>query len=60
LAISICNGLRPKSDYEIPQLILDMIKRCWDANPLKRPKVWELQDLLNDLLSALFTCHIGA
>ncbi|GBB97954.1 hypothetical protein RclHR1_03100016 [Rhizophagus clarus] len=46
LAIRICLGLRPKSDYKIPQLILDIIKRCWDADPLKRPKADELYGLL--------------
>ncbi|EXX57008.1 Cdc15p [Rhizophagus irregularis DAOM 197198w] len=49
LAISICQGLRPKSNYKIPQLILDIIKQCWDADPLKRPKDNELYELLNDL-----------
>jgi serine/threonine protein kinase len=49
LAISICQGLRPKSNYKIPQLILDIIKQCWDADPLKRPKAEELHDLLGDL-----------
>jgi serine/threonine protein kinase len=38
LAIKICQGLRPKSNYKIPQLILDVIQKCWDADPLKRPK----------------------
>ncbi|RGB43422.1 kinase-like domain-containing protein, partial [Rhizophagus diaphanus] len=37
LAISICQGLRPKSNYKISQLILNIIKQCWDADPLKRP-----------------------
>ena len=37
LAIKICQGLRPESNYKIPQLILDIIKQCWDADPLKRP-----------------------
>jgi serine/threonine protein kinase len=46
LAISICQGLRPNSDYKIPQLILNIIKQCWDADPLKRPKANELYDLL--------------
>ncbi|EXX72075.1 kinase-like domain-containing protein [Rhizophagus irregularis DAOM 181602=DAOM 197198] len=46
LAISICRGHRPKSNYKIPQLILDIIKQCWDADPLKRPKARELYDLL--------------
>ena len=47
-AISICNGLRPKSDYKIPQLILDVINQCWDADPLKRPKAKELESLFDD------------
>jgi len=41
LAAKICQGLRPKSDYKIPQLILDIIQQCWDADPLKRPKAKE-------------------
>ncbi|RGB41342.1 kinase-like domain-containing protein [Rhizophagus diaphanus] len=49
LAISICYGLRPKSNYKIPQLILDIIKQCWDADPLKRPKANKLYDLLSKL-----------
>ncbi|POG77281.1 kinase-like domain-containing protein [Rhizophagus irregularis DAOM 181602=DAOM 197198] len=49
LAISICQGLRPKSNYKIPQLILNIIKQCWDADPLKRPKAEELKSLLRDL-----------
>ncbi|GBB97941.1 hypothetical protein RclHR1_03100003 [Rhizophagus clarus] len=53
LAISICQGLRPKSDYKIPQLILDIIKQCWDADPLKRPKANELRDLLDKLYDEL-------
>ncbi|POG81477.1 kinase-like domain-containing protein [Rhizophagus irregularis DAOM 181602=DAOM 197198] len=49
LAISICQGLRPKSNYKIPQLVLNIIKQCWDADPLKRPKANELEDLFDKL-----------
>src|SRR5437762_4940624 len=49
LAVRICQGLRPKSNYKIPQLILDIIKQCWDASPLKRPKAEELKELLKNL-----------
>ena len=44
LAIRICQGLRPKSNYKIPQLILDIIQQCWDADPLKRPIAEELKN----------------
>src|ERR1044072_186843 len=49
LAVKICQGLRPKSEFKIPQLILDVIKKCCDADPLKRPKAEELYDLFNNL-----------
>ncbi|EXX75398.1 kinase-like domain-containing protein [Rhizophagus irregularis DAOM 181602=DAOM 197198] len=49
LAMKICNGLRPKSNYRIPQLIFDIINRCWDADPLKRPNASELRYLIYDL-----------
>ncbi|CAB4420284.1 unnamed protein product [Rhizophagus irregularis] len=49
LAMKICNGLRPKSNYKVPQLIFDIINQCWDADPLKRPNADELRKLLWDL-----------
>src|ERR1051325_1933547 len=49
LAAKICQGSRPKSDYKIPQLILDIISQCWDVDPSKRPKADKLEDLLFDL-----------
>src|SRR5581483_8866092 len=39
LAMRICQGLRPTSNYKIPQIILDIIQQCWDDDPLKRPEV---------------------
>jgi serine/threonine protein kinase len=50
LAMRICKGLRPKSNYKIPQLIFDIINQCWDANPLKRPSAHELNELFTDEL----------
>ena len=37
LGIKICNGLRPKFNIKVPQLIEDIAKQCVDADPLKRP-----------------------
>ncbi|CAB4420186.1 unnamed protein product [Rhizophagus irregularis] len=45
LAMKICNGLRPKSNYKIPQLTFDIINQCWGADPLKRPNADELFEL---------------
>src|SRR4051794_24382520 len=49
LATKICHGLRPKSNYKIPQLILDVIYQCWNADPLKRPNAKEVYKLLYGL-----------
>ena len=37
LGIKICNGLRPKFNIKVSQLIEDLAKQCVDADPLKRP-----------------------
>ena len=49
LAIRICQGLRLKSNYKIPQQILDKIQQCWDADPLKRPTAKELEKKVDQL-----------
>ncbi len=37
LALKICQGFRPKFNIKVPQLIEDIVKKCVDADPLKRP-----------------------
>ncbi|CAB4420294.1 unnamed protein product [Rhizophagus irregularis] len=49
LAMKICQGLRPKSNYKIPKLIFDIINQCWDTDPLKRPDANELRELIVEL-----------
>ncbi|CAG8572971.1 6038_t:CDS:2 [Racocetra fulgida] len=46
LALQISQGYRPeiKENYT-PQLISDLIKRCWDARPELRPTAQELHDV---------------
>src|SRR6266536_4455750 len=46
LAIKICLGLRPRFKIKVPQLIVHLIKRCLDANPLNRPTAYEIHDIL--------------
>jgi serine/threonine protein kinase len=49
LAIKICLGLRPRFNIKVPQLIVHLIKKCLDANPLKRPTAEEIEDTLHSL-----------
>lgn len=49
LTLKICNGYRPNLDkVPLPQLLKDLIKRCWDSNPDKRPKTEELDNIINN------------
>ncbi|GES85591.1 kinase-like domain-containing protein [Rhizophagus clarus] len=45
LVIQICQGLRPRFDIKVPQLIVSLIKRCLDADPLNRPTIEEIRKL---------------
>ncbi|CAB4404737.1 unnamed protein product [Rhizophagus irregularis] len=60
LAMKICKGLRPKSNYKIPQLIFDIINQCWDADPLKRPNAHELNNLFFDLYCSIFSNKVNS
>src|SRR5205809_1847352 len=46
LAMKICLGFRPRFNIKVPQLIVHLIKRCLDANPLNRPTTFELVKIL--------------
>ncbi|CAB4435068.1 unnamed protein product [Rhizophagus irregularis] len=48
LAIRICQGLRPRFNIKVPQLIVHLIKRCLDANPLNRPTANEIYKILRE------------
>jgi serine/threonine protein kinase len=42
LALDNCEELNPEINIKIPQLLLDLIKRCLDVNPLNRPNANDL------------------
>jgi serine/threonine protein kinase len=48
LAIRICRGLRPRFNIYVPQLVVDLIKRCLDASPFNRPTAKELEEILHN------------
>ncbi|RIA86511.1 kinase-like domain-containing protein [Glomus cerebriforme] len=47
LAMEICQGLRPRFNFEVPRMIIHLIKRCLDANPLNRPTANEIKKILS-------------
>jgi serine/threonine protein kinase len=55
LAIRICKGLRPRFDIKVPQLIMNLIKKCLDANPLNRPKAEEIKKTLSQWYIKLYS-----
>jgi serine/threonine protein kinase len=49
LAKKIMKGLRPNLDeVAMPQLLKDLVRKCWDADPSKRPIASVVKDVLGD------------
>ncbi|RGB38588.1 kinase-like domain-containing protein [Rhizophagus diaphanus] len=57
LAIQIMDGLRPNINKELtPQLIIDLIKQCWDDVPEKRPTAEILVEILRKMKDESLLC----
>ena len=50
LALAICNGLRPRVAKGTPQCYIDLLNKCLDAIPEKRPDAKELSNIIYDWL----------
>ncbi|RGB37317.1 kinase-like domain-containing protein [Rhizophagus diaphanus] len=48
LSLSICKGERPEIIENTPQCYVDLMKKCWDEDPLKRPSSKELLDIIRE------------
>ncbi|CAB4431356.1 unnamed protein product [Rhizophagus irregularis] len=48
LALSICKGKRPEIIENTPQCYIDLMKKCWDEDPLKRPSSEEVLNIIGD------------
>jgi serine/threonine protein kinase len=49
LAISIINGMRPKIVSGTPLEYKNLMKQCWDADPLKRPDAYTLWKKIKEI-----------
>ncbi|GET54002.1 kinase-like domain-containing protein [Rhizophagus irregularis DAOM 181602=DAOM 197198] len=48
LSLSICKGERPEIIENTPQCYVDLMKKCWDENPLKRPSSEEVLEIIEE------------
>jgi serine/threonine protein kinase len=48
LSLSICKGERPEIIENTPQCYVDLMKKCWNENPLKRPSSEEVLDIIGN------------
>ncbi|CAG8623426.1 24189_t:CDS:2 [Gigaspora margarita] len=51
LILDILDGLRPKIIYNTPQLFIDLMEMCWDADQFKRPATEKLMSDINYALN---------
>ncbi|CAG8675267.1 15921_t:CDS:10, partial [Cetraspora pellucida] len=52
LITDICDGLRPKTCHFVPPTYNDMLRKCWDQNPLERPTIAMDLKLNQELLNS--------
>ncbi|RIB05851.1 kinase-like domain-containing protein, partial [Gigaspora rosea] len=53
LATFICLGLRPRIRCQVPQLLLDLMSKCLDAEPQNRPTAYKIVNTLNQFYKDL-------
>jgi serine/threonine protein kinase len=47
LALDICKNIRPETNVpEIPVCYIELMKKCWDSDPKRRPNVTEIEELI--------------
>jgi serine/threonine protein kinase len=54
LIFDICEGLRPPTLPKMPVDYVEMMQKCWDTDPSKRPTIRQLLDFSNNKLKELY------
>ncbi|GES73680.1 kinase-like domain-containing protein [Rhizophagus clarus] len=47
LCLSICKGERPDIVENTPQCYVDLMKKCWNEDPLKRPSTKGIVEIID-------------
>ncbi|CAI2172141.1 278_t:CDS:1, partial [Funneliformis geosporum] len=48
LSLDICKGKHPEIIENTPQCYINLMKRCWNINPLLRPTALEINNIINN------------
>jgi len=48
LALSICKGERPEIIKNTPQCYIDLMEKCWNEDPLKRPNALDIKNTIKN------------
>src|SRR2546430_235929 len=55
LSLSICKGERPEIIEGTSQCYVDLMKKCWDLDPLKRPTASKLKFIIEKWRDYFYT-----
>src|SRR6266542_2045271 len=53
LCLCICGGERPEIVENTPQCYINLMKKCWDSDPSKRPTIKILEDTVSKWLKSI-------
>src|SRR5688572_15168299 len=59
LSISICKDERPEIIKNTPKCYVDLMKRCWDKDPLKRPNTSKIKKIIHSWISNICNKNIN-
>ena len=54
LALNICKGERPRIIENTPLCYTDLMKKCWNEDPLKRPNASEIKYIIEDWIKNIY------
>src|SRR5438045_6032937 len=54
LCLSICKGESPNIIENTPQCYANLMEKCWDEDPLKRPSASEIQSMIREWIDPKF------
>src|SRR5947199_9310659 len=60
LILKVCEGLRPQILPEIPDDYVQMMQKCWDVDPYKRPTVDDLWRFAENKLKEIYEGRIDS